>query len=77
MPESETWTVATLWTAAYEGDPAAQEGTRETFPTWDMARSNALSLTCLKGTWAVKVLNADGDVIANWDRWSNLWREPR
>lgn len=75
--DAEVWTVATLWASTQEGDLSATGGTSETFPTWTEARTRALRLTCLNGARAVKVVNPDGDVHANWDRWSNRWHEPR
>jgi hypothetical protein len=47
----------------------------ETFAGWTTARSKALKLTTLRGSVAVVVRDADGDVVAHWDAYSNRWHE--
>ncbi len=71
-----TWTVHTLWWPT-PNESAVEPDTKQTYPDWPEARKDALKLTCLAGTRAVKVLDPWGDVYAHWDYWSNRWHEPR
>lgn len=70
-----TYTITTHWHPGKRHD--LNEPVTDTAPDWPTARTMALKLTTLRATAAVVVHDPDGELIANWDVYSNLWREPR
>lgn len=68
-----TWAVYTSW-QPIAGETGLVE-TAQTFPDWATARSTALHLTCCRGTRYVSVQGPDDVVAAEYDRYTNYWRE--
>lgn len=67
-----SWTIHTSW-RAYRTIPAAE--TSETRPDWQTARGDALRLCCLAGVRYVTVHGPGDVVVADYDRYTNRWRE--
>lgn len=65
------WTVRVSWIAL--GDYS--EETVDHYPDWPKARYAALHLTCCAGARYVTVSDPAAVVVAEWDRYTNLWRE--
>lgn len=72
---AKPYTITTHWHPGKRHD--LNEPVTDTAPDWPTARTMALRLTTLRATAAVVVHDPDGELIANWDVYSNLWREPR
>lgn len=69
-----SWTVYTAWQT--DGVVPAAE-TSQSCPDWPSARSQALSLTCCRGARYVTVQGPGDVIVAEYDRYTNLWREYR
>ncbi|MER7331802.1 MULTISPECIES: hypothetical protein [unclassified Micromonospora] len=67
-----TWTVYTSWRA--DGPVPAAE-TSETHLDWPPARRQGRSLARCAGARYVTVCGPGNIVVADWDRYTNLWRE--
>lgn len=66
------WVIYASWQVDSRA-PAAE--TSNAFPDWSTARRQALHLTCCRGARYVTVCGPDSVVVADWDRYTRLWRE--
>ncbi|MFI5852284.1 hypothetical protein ACIA7R_31415 [Micromonospora chalcea] len=66
------WTVHVVW-QAYGYCPGGEVSTTST--DWSTARRQALHLTCSRGARYVTLTGPGDVVVADWDRYTNRWRE--
>lgn len=66
------WTVFTSWRAS---GPVSAAETSQTFTDWPSARRQARDLVCCRDARYVSVQGPGDVVVAEWDRYSNRWRE--
>lgn len=66
------WTVYSVWSAI--SDWPAYEMCGE-FPDRETARRSGLKMACLSGVRYVTVVDPDHVVTADYDRYTNRWRE--
>ncbi|MCG5464327.1 hypothetical protein MED01_002493 [Micromonospora sp. MED01] len=69
---AQQWTVHTSWRAHRS---LRADETTSTHPDWPTARRIALRLACLSGARYVTVQDPTGVVVADWDAYTNRWRE--
>lgn len=70
-----TYTITVHWRTSKHTD--LDEPVTDTASDWATARTMGRKLTTLRAAVAVVIRDPDGELIANWDAYSNLWREPR
>lgn len=66
------WTVYVTW-QAYGYCPSGEVS--NTHPDWPTARRQALHLACCRGARYITVCGPDSIVVADWDQYTNRWRE--
>lgn len=67
-----TWTVYVSWRATSDG---RADETFGTFSDWPTARRNGRQVSCFDGVRYITILDPDHIVTADYDRYTNRWRE--